>query len=104
MLKGVLVALSSAGIIYAEGGTYTIFYSLADAMFYFMPLALAVSAAKKFKANPFIAFAVVAAMVYPNILNAATEGMVLKLFGQIPIQTMEYTNSVLPPIIVVYIL
>lgn len=104
MLKGVLVALSSAGIISAEGGTYTIFYSLADAMFYFMPLALAVSAAKKFKANPFIAFAVVAAMVYPNILNAATEGTVLKLFGQIPIQTMEYTNSVLPPIIVVYIL
>lgn len=104
MLKGVLVALSSAGLLSTDGGTYTIFYSLADAMFYFMPLALAVSAAKKFKANPFIAFAVVAAMVYPNILTAATEGTVLKLFGRIPIQTMEYTNSVLPPIIVVYVL
>lgn len=104
MLKGILVALSSAGLLASDSGTYTIFYSLADAMFYFMPLALAVSAAKKFKANPFIAFAVVAAMVYPSILTAATSGTSLELFGVIPIQTMEYTNSVLPPIIVVYVL
>lgn len=104
MLKGILVALSSAGLLASDSGTYTIFYALADAMFYFMPLALAVSAAKKFKANPFIAFAVVAAMVYPSILTAATSGTALELFGVIPIQTMEYTNSVLPPIIVVYIL
>lgn len=104
MLKGLLVALSSAGVLSAESGTYTIFYSLADAIFYFMPLALAVSSAKKFKANPFIAFAVVAAMVYPDILNAAADESILKLFGKIPIQTMDYTNSVLPPIIVVYVL
>lgn len=104
MLKGVLVALSSAGLLAADSGTYTLFYALADAMFYFMPLALAVSAAKKFHANPFIAFAVVAAMVYPNILASATSGTPLQLFGVIPIQTMEYTNSVLPPIIVVYFL
>lgn len=104
MLKGVLVALSSAGILSVESGTYTVFYALADAMFYFMPLALAVSAAKKFKANPFIAFAVVAAMIYPDILQAAGEGGGLTLFGHVSIRTMNYTNSVLPPIIVVYVL
>lgn len=104
MLKGVLVALSSAGLISSASGTYTVFYSLADAMFYFMPLALAVSAAKKFKANPFIAFAVVAAMIYPDILAAAADNTTLKLFQVIPVKTMEYTNSVLPPIIVVYAL
>lgn len=104
MLKGVLVALSSAGVLDAAGGTYQVFYSLADAMFYFMPLALAMSAAKRFKANPYIAFAVVAAMIYPNILEAAKSGASLELFGMIPVKTMEYTNSVLPPIIVVYVL
>lgn len=104
MLKGVLVALSSAGLLDSAGGTYQIFYSLADAMFYFMPLALAFSAAKRFKANPFIAFAIVSAMIYPNILSAAAEGISLTLFSVIPVKTMEYTNSVLPPIIVVYVL
>lgn len=104
MLKGVLVALSSAGVISSTSGTYVLFYALADAMFYFMPLVLAVSAAKRFKCNPFIAFAIVAAMIYPDILTAGVNGDVLKLFGVIPIKAMQYTNSVLPPIIVVYVL
>lgn len=104
MLKGVLVALSSAGIMDSAGGTYKIFYSLADAMFYFMPLALAVSAAKRFKANIFISFAVVAAMIYPDILDVAQNSGSLVMFGHIPVKAMDYTNSVLPPIIVVYVL
>ena len=104
MLKGALVALSQAHFMSADGGTYLILYALADAIFYFMPLALSVSAAKKFGANQFTAFAVVAAMVYPSILSAAGENAALSLFGAIPLKPLNYTNSVLPPIIVVYFL
>lgn len=104
ILKGLLVALSSAGWITTENDTYRIFYALADAFFYYLPLALAYTSAKKFKTNRFVAIAIVGAMIYPQIIPAFGTKLELSLFGIIPVKIIDYTNTVIPAIIVVYLL
>lgn len=84
-----------------DSQTYTIWYAAADAMFYFLPLFLAVTSARKFKVNEFVAMAVVAPLVYPAIVSLADANSV-HFFG-IPVVTMNYTSSVIPAIVAVWV-
>lgn len=72
-------------------------------MFYFLPLFLAVTAAKRFHADRFTAVAIAAALVYPNIvaLNAADAGAV-SFFG-LAVTMVSYTSSVIPILFAVWI-
>lgn len=102
ILRGVLVALSSLGILAADSDTYVVLDALSQGFFYFLPVALAVSAADKFKCNRFIALAVVLGMVYPNMVTAADEGTIFNFLGFIPIEAFNYTSTVIPAIVVVW--
>lgn len=104
LLKGLLIACTTFGLMSTDSGTYLILYSVADAFFYFLPLALAFTAAKKFDANPFISFAVVSALIYPNILTALGAGTAVNFLGFIPVKLMNYSSTVVQPILIVYIL
>lgn len=100
VVKGILAICTTTGILTETSGTYIVLFAAADAIFRYMPLALAFSAAKKFGANQFVALAVVAAMCYPSIVGLA-EGTTF--FG-ISLTAMDYHSSVLPALIVVYVL
>lgn len=89
---------------WADGGTDTIIFlnGLSDAMFYFFPFLLAVSSAKRFKTNEYLALTLAGLMMYPF---AIAEGQqVMKLFGFIPIAVVDYSASVLPIIFSVWLL
>lgn len=103
LLKGILIACTTFGILSPESGTYLILYSLADAFFYFLPIALSITAAKKFQANPFVAFTIVSALLYPNILTALGAGTAVTFIG-IPVKLMNYSVTVIQPILIVYAL
>ena len=102
MLKGILILCTTLGWLSADMGTYRILYAAADGVFYFLPVFLAVTAARKFGASEFISVAIAAALLYPDMTGAFSNGDVLT-FCKIPVVLVNYTSSVIPIIISVYV-
>lgn len=109
MLKVVLTLLTTLKIVSATDATYQIFYSIADGFFYFLPIFLGWSIAKKVNGSVPMYMAVGALLCYPDLvalmggtLESATEygtflGMgCTYLFGVIPVIETTYTSSVVP--------
>ncbi|WP_179142955.1 PTS transporter subunit EIIC, partial [Cronobacter sakazakii] len=79
---------------------------IASGVFYFLPFFLAVSAARIFKVNEYLAAAVAACLMYPSLIDAAKalathqEGAVsaLWLLNAIPVSVFNYSASVIPVI------
>lgn len=103
ILRGLLTLITSMGWLDAKGGTYTVLYAAADTILYFLPLYLAITAARHFKVNEFIGLTIGASLLYPTILGAFTNKTDLSFLGM-PITLIKYTSSVVPIIISVWIL
>lgn len=99
MLAGILSILSLTGIISAESSTYIIIDSLRNAIFYFLPVFMAMSCAKKLNANPYLAVALAVTLLSTGINGV--EG--LNFFG-IPLPTITYSNSFFPIILAVWLM
>ncbi|WP_068503625.1 PTS transporter subunit EIIC [Paenibacillus kribbensis] len=103
ILKGILVMCTTLGWMSAESGTYAVLYAAADAFFYFLPLILAVTSARKFGANQFVSMAVAGAFLYPNLVSLHDAGTAISFLG-IPVKLINYGSSVIPVIAAVYVL
>lgn len=105
MMKAVLAVLVACKVITPDAQSYQVINFMADAAFYFLPLLLASSAAKKFKCNPYLAMMLGGMLLHPNfvsMVNAAKEsGEAIRVFG-LPIATASYASSVLPIILGVW--
>ncbi|TQK20876.1 PTS system beta-glucoside-specific IIA component (Glc family) /PTS system beta-glucoside-specific IIB component (Glc family) /PTS system beta-glucoside-specific IIC component (Glc family) [Microbacterium sp. SLBN-154] len=101
LLKAFLAAAVTFGWIDTTTSTYVVLNSLSDAFINFLPLALAFTAARYFKASEFTSFAIAAALLYPAATAlVGVEG--LTFFG-IPFTMANYVSSVIPIIIVVWL-
>ncbi|HXF02669.1 MAG TPA: beta-glucoside-specific PTS transporter subunit IIABC [Arthrobacter sp.] len=100
LFKAFLALAGNFGWLAPEDSTTVILTAASDALFYFLPLFLAVTAAKRFKANQFTAMAIAGALVYPSIV--ALNGTQADFAG-IPFSVMNYTSSVIPIIIAVWL-
>lgn len=114
IIKGLLALFSFLNILPATSGTYQVLYAVGDGFFYFLPIILGYTAAKKFKMNEFIGMAIGIALCYPAMVNI-TGGEVLgtlfagtafemsycTTFLGIPVimPASGYTSSVVPIII-----
>lgn len=94
MIKGILSLLTYFGLMSVEGGLYQIWNACGDALFYFFPIFLGYTTAKKVKMDPFLGLVIGAAMVYPTI-----QGVDLNLFGIV--MNTTYTSTMLPVIFTV---
>ncbi len=103
MLKAILVVLSNFFPEFAATGAYTILYAAADGFMRFLPFVIAVSAADKFNTNRYVALAVVLPLLYPSIVGMTGEGAALDFLG-IPVGQIDYATSVIPPVIMVWLL
>ena len=101
ILKGLLSLAVVLGWLTTKSGDYQIWWAAADGIFYFLPLALAFTAAKQLKVNQFVAMAIAAAMVYPNIVALVGKPSI-DFFG-IPVVAANYTATVLPILLVVVV-
>lgn len=99
--KAFLTLFTTLDVLSESSDTYRVFNAAFDGFFYFLPLFLAVTAARKFKADIFIAMATVAPLVYPAIVEIGTRDDVH--FLGIPLKTATYTSSVLAPIVAVWV-
>jgi len=107
MLKAVLALLVAFKWIDTGDSTYQVINFMADAAFYFLPILLANSAAKKFHCNPYLAMMLGGILLHPNFVNMVAEsketGEAIKLFF-IPVYNAGYSSSVIPIILSVWFL
>ncbi|MBY7141988.1 beta-glucoside-specific PTS transporter subunit IIABC [Virgibacillus sp. NKC19-3] len=108
LVKGILGLVTTLEWAPEDSDIVSVLNIVADAVFYFLPFFLAVSAAKKFKTNEFIALALAGGFMYPTLIEGAqaiaeggAEG--LSLFG-LPVPFIDYSSTVIPIIIAVWLL
>ncbi|MCC8075914.1 MAG: glucose PTS transporter subunit IIA [Clostridiales bacterium] len=119
MIKALLVLLTTVmGVVDTDSGTYTILYSMGDALFYFFPIAIGWSAARKFGLKEIYGIVLGGVLVYPDLVAITSsdalytvfagtifESEVYTTFLGIPVifPSVGYTSSVIPIIVIVWV-
>lgn len=99
MVKVILTLLTTFGAIDESSTTYGILYLIGDAFFYFLPIMLAASVAKRIGSSQMLAMLVAAVLLHPNLTALFGAGKVT-FFG-IPVTSASYASSVLPIYLIV---
>lgn len=115
IIKGITVFFGSVGILDTTGSTYIVLQGIGDTLFYFFPIFIGYTSAKRFGLNIFVGIAIGASLIYPSLaqLQAAEplftifqgtwiESPVTSTFMGIPLILMKYSNSVFPIIMANY--
>jgi len=100
MIKGLLALALTFDWLTETSGTYIILYAIADCLFYFFPIFLGFTAAKKFGLNQFIGMAIGAAMVYPTIAGSMGNEALMTLFSGTIIESAVHLKFFGIPVIV----
>ena len=88
----------------AEGNDlYTLFTFVGDAGFYFLPVVVGYTAAKKFGVTPMIGMFMGGILIHPTFVEMATEGTKFTVYG-IPTSVQNYSSSILPIILTVWVM
>ena len=99
MVRALMVLLTGIGVVAEDSTTYSILLGIYDGFFYFLPIILAVSMAKKLNANLFIAATIAAAVLDPNI--AGLVDVKNPTFFGLPLIAMSYASTVLPILVTI---
>lgn len=91
------------GVIAEKSDLYVLFTFVGDAGFYFFPILIAYTAAKKFDTSPVIAMLLSCIMMHPTLLQLAEQGKAFSVYG-IPAVPKDYSNTFIPTIILVWIM
>lgn len=86
----------------AESQEYILLNAVGDAIINFLPFAIAITAAKRFKANQFTSLALAGILLYPSIIELNAAGEPVHFFG-IPVVMVSYVSSVIPIIVAVWL-
>ncbi|WP_340398279.1 beta-glucoside-specific PTS transporter subunit IIABC [Paenibacillus sp. FSL H8-0079] len=103
MIKAILAVLVLTGLVTTESQNYYILNTIADAAFYFMPILLAYGASIKFETSPILAMTVAGVLLHPGWSTLMAEGKDVFFIG-VPVRLTDYAGSVLPIIIVVWLM
>ena len=100
ILKGLLILLITFEWVSETSGVYIVLSSASNAVFYFLPILVAFSTARKLNVSPFIGALLSAALMEPTLvelLNGNTSTTIS--FIGIPLVLMEYSSTVIPAIL-----
>lgn len=101
ILQGIIIILLTTGLVSEGTAEEGVLSTISDAVFYFMPMLLAFSSAKVFKATPFLSATIAGVLLHPDLINAMEQFNVISFFD-LPIQSVQYANSVIPIILIVW--
>ncbi|GGD05888.1 beta-glucoside-specific PTS transporter subunit IIABC [Enterococcus wangshanyuanii] len=73
MVKGLNALLVFLKLYSNTSGTYTMLNGIGDAIFFFMPVILGYTAARKFNLNPMVGIVIGAALCYPSVQGSALQ-------------------------------
>ncbi|RDU24672.1 beta-glucoside-specific PTS transporter subunit IIABC [Anaerosacchariphilus polymeriproducens] len=96
MLKAMLLLLSMLHLIDKTSQTFLILSYIGDAVFYFLPIMVAITTSTKLKVNNLVSVGVICALLLPNMTTLLSEGA---SFLSIPITNVSYPSQVFPAIL-----
>jgi len=91
------------GVVSNTSDIYNLFNMVGSAGFYFLPVFVGNSAAKKLQCSPFIGMLLGAVLLYPGFLEMAAPGTGFSVYG-IPCMLQDYNSTVLPIILTIWIM
>lgn len=103
MFKVIALLLLQFGIVDATNSTYLVINNVGEAGFYFLPVYIGMNAAKHFRTNVPLATMICAFLLLPAFNTGLTDGTMSTIFG-IPIIVTSYKSTVLPAIMIVWVL
>ena len=112
LLMGLLEGLCNVWPQMAESGTYTIIHLFSNAAFVYLPILIAISAAKVFGGNQFLGAVIGMIMIHSDLLNAwSVSGMDASQiptasvwFGLYDVKLVGYQGHVIPVVIAVWLM
>lgn len=108
LLMGLLEGLAQVFPSMTESGTYTIIHLFSNAAFVFLPILIAISAAKTFGGNIFLGAVIGMIMIHTDLLNAWSVATAETIptasawFGLYDINLVGYQGHVIPVVIAVW--
>jgi len=102
MIKAILVVFVLLGMS-KESQVYAILSFVADAGFYFLPIMLAFSTAKKLGSNPYLAAMLGGILLHPSFKAMVAAGDPISFLG-LPVKAVNYASSVIPIILAVWLM
>ncbi len=103
MVSAVLSLLVFFKWVSPEDQTYAVIAFAANTCFYFLPIFLGFSAARKLGTNPYLAAVVAAMMLHPTWAGMVAAGEPVKLFDLIPLTLTSYASSVIPILLIIFV-
>ncbi|OWA34925.1 PTS beta-glucoside transporter subunit EIIBCA [Saccharibacillus sp. O16] len=101
MIKALLSVSDVFGWMATDGSTYQILKAIGDGTFYFLPILIAFSAAKKFGSSMFLAAAIAGAVLHPDLTALLGGGGNLNFLG-LPVTSVVYSSSVIPMLLAIW--
>lgn len=106
-IKVILIIVTMTGLLSSDSQTYILLNTASDAVFYFMPIILAYTAAKRFQCNEVLAIIVAGILLHPDFISlvASTQeaGIGMRFLG-LPVTQTTYNGTVVPVILTVWIM
>lgn len=81
MIKGIVALLGVFGLDETNSGFYAVLNAVGDGFFQFLPVVIALTAAKKFRMNIYSALAIAFALVYPSLSDITAGQPLYTLFA-----------------------
>lgn len=104
MIKVLCAVLLTLGVLTAENSTYQILSFVGDSVFYFLPLFVGYTAAKKMDTDPFIGMVLGAILLHPNFSAMGADGATYTSFLTLPVRIVSYSAQALPVILCVWVM
>lgn len=104
ILRGLLILAEQIGLVSKDSGTYAILNVASMSVFYFLPVLLAFTSARRFGASPYLSALIGAALLNPDYiaLMGDTGNGATTTFLNIPVVLMGYNATVVPIILSIW--
>lgn len=103
MIKIIVLLGEQTGLAPLGSDTHTVLTFVGDAGFYFLPIFVGATTARKFGANMGLGLLVGAMLVHPTFVASVAEGAELSVFG-LPIHSASYGSTIFPVIMAVFVM
>lgn len=101
LLKGIIIFLMFFELVSTESIGYQLLNIFSDGAFYFLPILIAFSSARRFNANQYVAASIAGILVHPSLGPLLNGDSGVSLLG-IPVTPVSYASTVIPIILGVW--
>ena len=104
MMKVVLAIITTCQLFPETSGIFLVFKWIGDSAFYFLPFLLAVSSAKKFSVNEYVALCLSGVLMAPALISGSLNKLAPLNFMSLELPYMDYSSSIIPIILAVFLM